>query len=203
MQLSKYNILFPFKEKNRNIIINPYHGKYVVVPNDIHEQIQNNDLTTLIKNDYLVKNMIINDVDETLKYNLENRNRNDFFIFLTFSCNLRCIYCFQRKNKDYSVDSQILTEKQVDNIFQFIKKNTNEDYAPNVYLFGGEPLLNDATFQLIQYINSKSNDIRSNLAIITNGINLTHYHQKIAEMKNITHIQVTVDGPNLFIIKEE
>jgi uncharacterized protein len=195
MHISKYNIYFPFEEKNKNVIINPYHGKYLVVSNDTYRALLSNNIAGLAEYQPLKENKLINDEAEVVVDHPDQNSVHDFFIFVTMACNLNCIYCFQHKNQDYSTTGSLLTFAQIDRIFEFIEKTTGQNYTPNVYIFGGEPLLNDKTFRLISYINEKSNGIKTDLAVITNGFNLKRYHKKLAELENIKHIQVTVDGP--------
>lgn len=195
MHLSKYNIYFPFKNLNKNFIINPYYGKYVIVSNDTYSMLRASDMTSLINNEALVSSYIINDLDEMPDVDNENDFvKNDFFIFLTLDCNLKCIYCFQRINENYNKNQYILNKHQIDNVFKFIESITKNTYAPNIYVFGGEPLLNDSTFELVKYINETCNVIQGKVAIITNGYNIINYPE-LSNMKNINYIQVTIDGP--------
>ena len=119
---------------------------------------------------------------------------SDFLLFPTFDCNLRCPYCFQKKNR-VSRSNALITRQIVDKAYDAIKNLCRENHIKNplLYLFGGEPLLMGLA-GIIEYILSMSlhNNIRT--GIITNGSSLSDYAE-ILQFYKVGFVQVTLDGP--------
>lgn len=168
MQLSRYNIPFQFKDKNKNVIINPVYGKFVVVSNETYDRIEANDIGQLLTDDYLRCQNIIVDDEPDIAIPPPGKARHDFFIFLTFDCNLRCTYCFQH-DSSYTRNQLYLDEAHVDNCFDFMADVAKGTEAPNIILFGGEPLLDSRTVGLIRYIHEKNKAFKASMTMVTIG----------------------------------
>jgi uncharacterized protein len=126
---------------------------------------------------------------------------------LTYSCNLRCSYCFQdalRSRPEHRSRLALMSVEMVDRIFAampqvearhgFSGKDARGRPGRSITLFGGEPLL-AFHHDLVKYIleRAKSDGSFSCLAV-TNGTELHHYQDLIGPEK-ISFLQVTLDGP--------
>jgi radical SAM protein with 4Fe4S-binding SPASM domain len=67
----------------------------------------------------------------------------------TFKCNQRCIYCFNKKDREESTGAELTTEQWSD-VFEQAK----EFGIRNVIFTGGEPLLREDVFELAHRANS-------------------------------------------------
>jgi uncharacterized protein len=107
----------------------------------------------------------------------------------TLVCNFRCPYCFESNQKDGAFMSTETRQRLIDWIRQHkgIERLTVEWY-------GGEPLLAfDTICQLTEKF--KEFDLKYKAGLVTNGYLLTD--DKIEKLNdlNISHIQITLDGP--------
>jgi sulfatase maturation enzyme AslB (radical SAM superfamily) len=87
---------------------------------------------------------------------------NDYEIILTDGCNRQCSFCYI--NKTNYIESEKNVNIFVDNVLKY-QKNSPDKF--NIYMFGGEPLLNYPGVKIIY--NRLIDDLRCNLHIITNG----------------------------------
>jgi uncharacterized protein len=118
-----------------------------------------------------------------------------FIICPTYSCNLRCTYCYEGdlglRNKG------IINESQLSAIFSAVDKIRESKPVSNwlFELFGGEPLMK-ATKKIVQKIFHELRERSEALAIVTNGTNIFEFKELIREYHGILDsIQVTLDGP--------
>ncbi|MCL2400735.1 MAG: radical SAM protein [Defluviitaleaceae bacterium] len=116
-----------------------------------------------------------------------------FTIELTRNCNMRCVYCYI---KPYINNNMYLTKNHIDAIYNFYHTYSDDpakiDTTPIIGITGGEPLSNDETVELINYIVSKWPE--SKLKLLTNGVNLLKYYNKLP-LKSIESVSVSLDGP--------
>ncbi|MBI5871434.1 MAG: SPASM domain-containing protein [Actinobacteria bacterium] len=114
----------------------------------------------------------------------------------TFSCNLRCVYCFQRlphqrfSSKAMNLDSLSLALEA----FQLIReKEPGRQYS--LGLFGGEPLLlanHEVVRQVMEHAKSESLP----LMIVSNGVSVPGFITILEEYADsIMAVQLTIDGP--------
>lgn len=106
----------------------------------------------------------------------------------TTSCNFACPYCFEPKK-----NVKTITDEVVNNIVDFLKK---KDFLKEVVIvwYGGEPLL---AFNKIKQILGRFEleEIKvGSQSIITNGYLLTREVCDYFKDKNLSDIQVTLDG---------
>jgi uncharacterized protein len=111
-------------------------------------------------------------------------------ILITTNCNLKCAYCFEKKERGKKIDVEKLFE--LFRAFPALKSFS---------LFGGEPLLAmDVIESVINYIendtsineNTRSTQLNSVRGIITNGILVPKLIEKIK--KNKLNLQLSFDG---------
>lgn len=123
------------------------------------------------------------------------QNPVKFVICPTYSCNLRCTYCFEgdfvAKNKT------VLNKEQLSSILSAVDEiRERQSISRWVFeLFGGEPLLR-STKPIVEEIFHELHNRGDILAIITNGTNILEFKEMIQEYQDILDsIQVTLDGP--------
>lgn len=136
-------------------------------------------------------------------------------IIPTYTCNLRCTYCFQphEMHSGKGAFSSVMTESQIDDIFRIITAFahagsvasalglTNSAAKPaegskaavrSIMLFGGEPL-SSTTLPIVRYLAQKTASMGLGLKAITNGVDL-HLFADLLGPEFIGEIQVTLDG---------
>ena len=126
------------------------------------------------------------------------------YVFMpTYSCNLRCPYCFQDHMRTDPAYKHLLTRMSpevVDRIFAAMPAieaahgvAEDADLPRNITLFGGEPLLAENR-STIEYILERAfASGKANFSAITNGTELEAYQDLLAPDK-ISWLQITLDG---------
>lgn len=97
-----------------------------------------------------------------LTKNKKNKVNPSFILELTKKCNQDCLYCYNVWKAD---DTYPREELDTDNYIALLDKIINEVRPKRLTLSGGEPLLREDIFEIIDFINKKGIDIN----IITNG----------------------------------
>lgn len=104
-------------------------------------------------------------------------------------CNLRCRHCYQEK---FTKEGELGFEELrtvADNLLQTMGK---WGAKLSISLTGGEPLLKEETFELVDYL-SRSRNI-DGLSLITNGTLLHKKGKEIKSRKKLKEIKVSIDG---------
>ena len=119
-----------------------------------------------------------------------NRAEFGFQWHITDRCNLRCTHCYQ---EDYSGSNELGLdglERIADEIIKTLSKwNKKGDIA----ITGGEPLLREEMFPLINYLES-SDDIAS-IDILSNGTLINEsIVEQIRDLKKVRCVQISLDG---------
>lgn len=114
-------------------------------------------------------------------------------LILTYACNARCIYCFQRKMPGITDRERVMTKGQVDGIGEFYEHysdllNLNGEY--HFAITGGESLL-PGTRSVLEYIFSKWPKAR--FGFLTNGVNLFEMVDGLP-LAQIDNIVISLDG---------
>ena len=118
-------------------------------------------------------------------------NIRKIVLVLTQSCNLSCVYCYEKnkstKRMDFSTAKRIIDD-------EFSKYG--KDYLITVEFFGGEPLL---CFDLIEaifnYIQTVYQDYNVRYCMTTNGTLLTQEMKTwLLQNKDLFEIAVSLDG---------
>jgi uncharacterized protein len=114
----------------------------------------------------------------------------------TYSCNLRCVYCFERlphgnlsrKSMDLtSVSAALAAFKRI--------REQEPERRYSLGLFGGEPLLpaNRAVVSRI-FADAETNSLP--VMIVSNGVNVSSFIPVMEEhLSSIWAVQLTIDGP--------
>lgn len=120
-----------------------------------------------------------------------------FIIAITYSCNLKCTYCYQQHDKN--LDKRLIAEAKLKEIFEIILKykEMHPEKSIDIGIFGGEPLL-VSNEKVIDDIFEFCKNNRFKVHITTNGCNLEYYLKKIIIYRNfISGINPTIDSMKL------
>lgn len=112
------------------------------------------------------------------------QNLKSVALRITDQCNLDCKMCGQAKSRNKHNDGSVIPLSQLLPIIDEL-----EPYRPQIYLWGGEPLLYKELHGFIEYVRSKS----LNVFITTNGLLLNRFIPTLVDHK-VTEIAVSVDG---------
>lgn len=118
------------------------------------------------------------------------RNIHNYIIFTTNLCNAKCEYCFEKNRLAQTTMSEDVAIKTA----QFMMKNSTTDKPLSLTWFGGEPLLNTKSIDII--CDELKNNFRQYKSyLITNGFLLTDDNiEKMCNVWNVQNIQITLDG---------
>ncbi|MFQ5406645.1 MAG: radical SAM protein [Candidatus Micrarchaeia archaeon] len=123
---------------------------------------------------------------------LESR-RIQYFLIPSYSCNLNCSYCFQRKS---ALSRKKSGRRVLDFFFEEVDREVerSEGVSPSISLFGGEPLVLSNKEYVVRFMEEVE---KRNLSfrIYTNGLGLGDYLEDLLVFKkNLEHVHVTFDG---------
>jgi len=125
----------------------------------------------------------------------QNAPRHYMFI-VNSHCNFNCPYCFERAEYRNSVTS--LSRQQIDAAFRVIDAHCarkNRPQAPDIEVFGGEPLLPQSR-PVVEYLITTAADRGIPCSVQTNGYYLASFVDFLAEHSSyVRQVQVTLDGP--------
>lgn len=109
----------------------------------------------------------------------------------TFSCNLRCKYCYQdHTNHKMSIEVQ-------DALIKMVEREARDKKNISLTWFGGEPLLAmDVMENLSKRFRSliKENG-KYNASLVSNGYLLNREKAKLLKDLGVSRVQITLDGP--------
>lgn len=114
----------------------------------------------------------------------------------TYSCNLRCVYCFEQCSPASLPRGSMEIEavSQVMDAFARIRA-MDPDLRYTIGLFGGEPLM-FANRMVISRILARAESDSLPVMIVTNGVNVSSYLPLLEEYKSVIQVvQLTLDGP--------
>jgi len=119
-----------------------------------------------------------------------------FGICPTYSCNMRCQYCYQKHG---GYNNQLISNKDLKYIFEFIKSSLLKDKSLKaIELFGGEPL-QARNKEIITKIFSFCKQNNYPLTMTTNGLDIYDYLDSFAlYSKYILRVAITLDGVGKF-----
>lgn len=118
-----------------------------------------------------------------------------FTFAVTYDCNFRCPYCFERDSVAAACcGSRTMTRDVVDAAFKAIESVNSQRPRPSrhVTLFGGEPLLKE-NLPIVEYIVEQCIARNFTVSAVTNGYDLNNFLHLIGPDK-ISLLQTTIDG---------
>lgn len=161
MKFSKYNIIHT-TENQEHILFNSLWGSTFVISPSVKQAIESSNPTLLTEEEnrlFIKYNALIPDeYNESCIYNhFYNKSRYGkkcltATVLLTWSCNFRCIYCYEGAGE---LRCENMTKNRAGAIANFLIKCSEEQRGEliHVVLFGGEPLLNiDVGFHMLVFI---------------------------------------------------
>lgn len=123
------------------------------------------------------------------------QNPVKFVICPTYSCSLRCVYCYE--GDLVSKKKAIMSETQLSAVFSAIDeiKSSRSMSTWLFELFGGEPLLK-ATESIVEMVFQEIQDREDALAIVTSGTSILEFQEMIHRYRSVLDsVQITLDGP--------
>lgn len=213
MYASKYNLDFKIQDKERFILNNPLSGAVDIVEEEVLNVLMlikkgenvGEEYEDLIKN-LVARGYIFKDKDDEDNIVKQMSKRLDeemsiapenFVISTTYTCNMRCKYCFQ---SDLPPDvPAVISQDMIEKAFDFmvnLHKERGAKGESSLTLYGGEPLQEGNAYkEAVQQVLQKAQERNYDVVIITNGIELAEYCTNIlGEYDIIKEIHVTLDG---------
>ena len=203
---SFYNLYFT--DSNQSYVFNTLTSALIKIPSEVADFLSANNLNEIPDEmcASLSQRGIVVDssMDESryfeYYYNLRQYGHGEelFVVILpTYSCNLRCTYCYQGKN----AKTGHMGEKETHAVLQFIKTQIEQNKrvlkSLKVVFFGGEPLVcKELVIQMANEIRQIAN--KSGLAFYSSIItNATLVDQDVIDRlirPNSMTLQVSIDG---------
>lgn len=202
-------LIYDFNDKYK-LVIDTFNDKLELVKNNIAEyfvadkNLKQDDIKTLnyYANIFISPNTEFGRKIMNKKYNqyIQN-NKNHIYYFVicpTYSCNMKCIYCYQQHNDD--LNKKIISDKNLEKIFEYInnevdlirKNDINSKIV--IELFGGEPI-QKCNKDIIKKIFEFARENKFYIAATTNGTELEEFYDLfITYHKYICTIATTIDG---------
>lgn len=125
----------------------------------------------------------------------KDRILNACFTFLiTYNCNFRCPYCFEKDAVHDQMRQKVFTKEMVDKAYDAILKIEPREQlrVKTIELYGGEPLLKENK-EIIRYIVQKGKDLGFKFRATTNGYDLDFFEDLLSP-ELIFNLQITIDG---------
>lgn len=160
------------------------------------DQLDELTLNRLAKRGYLVKS----EDDEiarlqTLEHAYSKIKKDMAFVICpTYSCNLRCTYCFEGELPQ--TEHSFMSEEDIGYIFDAIDelRRIYSNRKNSIELFGGEPLL-PKTKHFVTRVFEEARARSLKVGIVTNGVYLPRFENLLRDHKDlIRSIQITLDG---------
>lgn len=194
-KFSQYTYTLNIKDKYYGM--NFQYGTLIEISEKIYTSLRDKNIhninegerNLLYQNNFLYRNQSETLLlKETLKI-----NEVSIYLILSYECNMKCIYCFEKDkiilNEDY-VNNKVL-ETVIEDIVVIADKS-----KVMLTLYGGEPFVNNNISNISLIFESFNEYHNIQFRIITNGLNMqsymklvNRYHQQIQEFV------ITIDGP--------
>lgn len=121
-----------------------------------------------------------------------------FTWIVTYNCNFRCPYCFERRDTKNAKHYISFTKEQVNKTFEAMQMIEPRMQLQNhiITLYGGEPLLKENK-DIVTYIVKEGQKRGYKFHAVTNGYDLDCYTDLLSP-DLICQIQITIDGTKDF-----
>lgn len=146
LKLSKY--IYYFNQNNKIVMLNTLFG-YIEILNkeeysyllaERFELIDKKRISILIAKKFLLP-IELDETDEVRRlYKIHEKiesKEKSIFINLSYDCNLKCTYCFEKELES----NENMTLEQLEEVFEFISNILKKKDVFEIVLYGGEPLL--------------------------------------------------------------
>ena len=123
--------------------------------------------------------------------NYQREQLNYIVLYVTNQCNLKCSYCFDKKNR---INDKETEQLNIDDFVNFLRKMNVKKFT--IRFFGGEPLIRLETINKIIKVIEEERIIRNwnvNYNIFTNGTIVNNTVIKLIEKYNLT-LFLSIDG---------
>ena len=209
-RFSSYSIVIPLDSEPENVfMMHGYTGAIDVLSKEIAEYLQSHDSFTnkdvpctkatidvLEKRGYITKRSKEEEIEYARRlanalYRKENILNNSFTVVVTYDCNFRCPYCFEKNIKRATTT---FTEEMTDKLYKAVLEIAPEKKLRNntITLYGGEPFMKENKEAVINLVE-KGKKLGFKFSAITNGYDLDFYEQLLGP-DSVCHIQITIDG---------
>ncbi len=211
MRASSYNIYVALNDDTYLIIqgytgavdkINAQVNDYLVSGGKIRENISELTIKTLIDRGYLTDRSPEEEREQLKRIAEIYHNRilrsSNFIFAPTFSCQFRCVYCYESPvaHREGPEFESVMKDEHVQSAYNAIDKIT-KDFKKNppkeITLYGGEPLI-AKNYDIIRSIVDEGIKRKFKISAITNGYDLVNYEPLLGKNK-INSLQITIDGP--------
>ncbi|HBU70534.1 MAG TPA: radical SAM/SPASM domain-containing protein [Elusimicrobia bacterium] len=196
MYFSRHNIFSKLKDSDNYFIVNLLTGSADILAPEKAAEIKRGEYSDI--EEYKNKGYLAEEDSEKKLFNsryldfIRNRENDEMQLFFVpwYECNFKCSYCYQ---SEYSNESVQLQKPVIDAFFAHISE-AFRDKRKYITIFGGEPLLSGSIQkEMITYLISEAAKRNIDLAIVTNGYNITGYSEVLAKAP-LREIQITLDG---------
>ena len=166
-RVSSYVIPIKLEEQEgKYLLIQGYTGAIDIVQEEVALKLKDNDLTDLSENTlrilqkrgYITNKTKDKEVEhiERIAHALHKRDEilyKSFTWVVTYNCNFRCPYCFEKRENKDSSHRIVFTKEQVDRTFAAMNEieHRKQLQSPIITLYGGEPLLKENK-EIVTYI---------------------------------------------------
>lgn len=210
MRVSSYTIPIKLeKEKDLYVLIHGYTGAIdlisseglTAIKNVENENIPNYALQKTLNRGYVTNRSKEEEYDYIKKVASVLHKRDDksykrsFTFIVSYDCNFRCPYCFEKSIINNSnKQGYTITKSLVDKAFQCMSLIEPQSLLHNnvIQLFGGEPLL-QSNKEIVEYIVEKGSEKGFSFIATSNGYDL-NYYQNLLKKSLIKGVQITIDG---------
>lgn len=211
MYISKYNLIFEIEGHNDKILFNPLSGAMDIISDyeiNILKKIKDGKLDKCdekLIEPFLERKYVFTNKNEESELLLQTyeiykkmkfKKRLTYLLIPTYSCNLRCPYCFEEEN--IKLQSKIMEGRVLSRAFEtieYFREERKEAPPPHIVLFGGEPFLKRKNqIEIIKQILKISEEHGYTSSAVSNGVDLIYYCNIIKRYNNFEDVQITLDG---------
>lgn len=208
LRTSSYIIPIKLEKGNgKYMLFHGYTGAIDIIDESIVLQLKDNnvkafsDETTRIlrKRGYITNKTKEEEIEyvERIAHALHKKDKllyKSFTWIVTYNCNFRCPYCFEKRENKDSLHQIVFTKARVDQTFAAMNEIESRKKLQNpiITLYGGEPLLKENK-EIVTYIVQEGKKRGYKFHAITNGYDLDSYLDLMAP-DLICLLQITIDG---------
>lgn len=196
MKVSKFNSTISISDKY-NLHYNAFCDSFLLSKKEYELSLDKEDdeLEKLIDNGFIVEQSVDEEKILLERYNNIILQNDSFHLIVnpTLDCNFSCWYCYEEKLKYSKMEGQTLAS------LKLLISNLTKKYSQiHISFFGGEPLLyfNNVIIPIYECVESETKKNSSNYttSFTTNGGLISKKVINYLEHKNVSNMQITIDG---------